>query len=194
MVKKRNSYTEKVKKDNRILHLNKDKIWIIQIVLMSFALSLSLSFFSETVIPNVPLLISLIVLILFVLLGIVFDMVGISVTVADTKVFNSMAAKKIKGTKTALLLIKNKSKVSSFCNDVVGDICGILSGGAGITIALGIAEKYNFNILVINLLITSLVAAITIGGKAIGKSKAINKANDILFRFSQIIEFLTFKK
>lgn len=194
MVKKRNSYTEKVKKDNRILHLNKDKIWIIQIVLISFALSLSLSFFSETVIPNVPLLISLIILILFVLLGIIFDMIGISVTVADKKVFNSMAAKKIRGTKTALLLIKNKSKVSSFCNDVVGDICGILSGGAGITVALSIAEKYDLNLLLINLLITSIVAAITIGGKAIGKSKAINKANEILFRFSQIIEFITFKK
>jgi len=194
MFEKKHSYAEKVKKDNRISHLKKDKIWIIQIVLMSFALSLSLSFFSETVIPNVPLLISLIVLILFVLLGIIFDMVGISVTVADTKVFNSMAAKKIKGTKTALLLIKNKSKVSSFCNDVVGDICGILSGGAGITIALNIANKYDFNLLVINLLITSIVAAVTIGGKAIGKTRAINKANEILFRFSQIIEFIRFKK
>lgn len=194
MLKKKHSYTEKVKKDNRVSHLNKDTIWIIQIITMSFALSLSLSFFADTIIPNVPIFASFIVLILFILLGIVFDMVGVSATVADKKVFNSMAAKKIKGAKTALLLIKNNSKVSSFCNDVVGDICGILSGGAGVTIATAISTSYGLNLVVINLLITSVIAASTIGGKAMGKSYAINKANSILYKFSKFINIVTFNK
>ena len=37
-------------------------------------------------------------------------MIGISVTVADVKTFNSMAAKKIKGSKLASKFIKKKEK------------------------------------------------------------------------------------
>ena len=160
---------------------------------MAFILSLALSFASDTIIPNVPLFFSVLILVFFILLGIVFDMVGVSVTVADKKVFNSMAAKKVKGSKTALLLIKNNSKVSSFCNDVIGDICGVLSGAAGITIGASIASSTSINLIIINLVLTSLIASITIGGKAIGKSFAINKANNILYKFSNFIDIVTFK-
>jgi Mg2+/Co2+ transporter CorB len=194
MFRKKHLYQEKVKKDNRVKHLDKDKIWILQITLMAFVLSLALSFISDTIIPNVPILVSILVLVVFILLGILFDMIGVSVTVADKKVFNSMASKKVKGAKTALLLIKNSSKVSSFCNDVVGDICGILSGGAGITVALSLANYYGANEILINLVVTSLIAALTIGGKALGKSHAINKANSILYKFSKLIDTVTLKK
>ena len=190
----KNNYQEKVKKDNRVKHFDRDKIWIVQIILMAFFLSLSLSFVSDTIIPNVPLFVSILVLVLFIALGIIFDMIGVSSTVADKKVFNSMAAKKIRGSKTALLMIKNNSKVSSFCNDVIGDICGILSGAAGVTIATSISNLYSVDFVVVNLLMTSTIAAVTIGGKAIGKSRAINKANQILFRFSKLIDIITFKK
>lgn len=194
MLKKSNKYQEKVKKDNRVKHFDSDKIWIFQIILMAFFLSLSLSFVSDTIIPNVPLLVSIIVLVFFIGLGIIFDMIGVSSTVADKKVFNSMAAKKIKGSKTALLMIKNNSKVSSFCNDVVGDICGILSGAAGITIATTISAQYELNFVVVNLFMTGIIAAATIGGKAIGKSHAINKANKILYRFSKLLNIVMFNK
>ena len=121
-------------------------------------------------------------------------MVGISVTVADKKVFNSMASKKVKGAKTALKLIKINSKVSSFCNDVIGDICGILSGGAGVTIATSLSTMYSLNPVFVTLIVTSLIAALTIGGKACGKSIAINKANRILFVFSKTLDIITFRK
>lgn len=194
MIKKKHLYAEKVKKDSKVKHLENDKTWLIQIILMSFFMTLSLSFFSETVIPNVSILFSSLILIFFIVLGIVFDMIGVSATVADKKIFNSMAAKKVKGSKTALLLIKNNSKVSSFCNDVIGDICGILSGGAGITIALSISESYGINVFIVNLVLTSLIASFTIGGKAIGKERAINKSNEILFRFAKFLDIITFNK
>ena len=194
MYKKVNKYQEKVKKDNRVKHFDSDKIWIFQIILIAFFLSLSLSFVSDTIIPNVPLLVSIIVLVFFIGLGIIFDMIGVSSTVADKKVFNSMAAKKIKGSKTALLMIKNNSKVSSFCNDVVGDICGILSGAAGITITTTISAQYELNFVVVNLFMTGIIAAATIGGKAVGKSHAINKANKILYRFSKLLNIVMFNK
>ena len=114
-------------------------------------------------------------------------MIGISITVADIKTFNSMATKRVKGAKLAVKLIKNAEKMSSFCNDVIGDICGILSGSTGAAIALGISEQLNFNTLITSLIVTALIAALTIGGKAIGKSIAMNKSNEILYNFAKIL-------
>lgn len=193
-MKKRHPYSEKTKKDSRILHFDKNVLWIIKISLMAFVFSFLLSLFSETVMSKSTFWISVIVLLFFIFLGIIFDMIGVATTVADKKVFNSMASKKVKGSKTALKFIKNSSQVSSFCNDVVGDICGILSGSAGVTIALAISNIFSLNILLANLLTTSLIAALTIGGKAAGKSYAINKSNRILYTFSKIIEVITFTK
>lgn len=194
MNKKTHPYSSKVKKNNRVSHLDKNTIWTIEVTILAFTLSLLLSLFSEVVISNSTVIISIIVLIAFIGLGILFDMIGVSATVADAKVFNSMAAKKVRGSKTALKMIKNSAHVSSFCNDVVGDICGILSGGAGVTIAVSLANTTSFNPIVINLIVTSFIAAFTIGGKALGKSFAINKANKILYTFSKTIDVITFKK
>lgn len=194
MKKNRHPYSSKVKKDNRISHLDKSTIWIIEVTILAFTMSLVLSFFSEAVISNATTVVSVIVLVVFIFLGILFDMIGVAVTVADAKVFNSMAAKKVRGSKTALHMIKNNARVSSFCNDVIGDICGILSGGAGVTIAVSLSSLISINPIIVNLTVTSLIAAFTIGGKAIGKSFAINKANKILYRFSKTIDVLTLKK
>lgn len=121
-------------------------------------------------------------------------MIGVSVTVAEEEVFHSMASKKVKSAKTALSLIKINSKVSSFCNDVVGDVCGIISGSAGVTIAMSISKALNFSFVITSLIVTSLIASITIGGKALGKSYAINKSNSILYSFARFIDLVTLKK
>ena len=73
-------------------------------------------------------MVAFIVLIGIVLIGIVFDSEIARVTVTDEKPFHSMAASKVKGAKSSLMLIRNASRVSNVCNDVVGDICGIISG------------------------------------------------------------------
>ncbi|HBA38131.1 MAG TPA: hypothetical protein DCY94_05365 [Firmicutes bacterium] len=193
-MKKIHPYSEKVKKDSRILHFDKNVIWIIEITLMAFTFSFLLSAFSDTVMSASTVLVSTIVLFFFIGLGILFDMIGVATTVADPKVFNSMAAKKVRGSKTALSFIKKSSQVSSFCNDVIGDICGILSGSAGVTIALSISQQFGINLMLTNLFTTSMIAALTIGGKAVGKSFAINKSNRILYTFSKFIETVTFKR
>lgn len=193
MTKKNHPYSEKVQKDNRVSHLDPNILWIIKVTSLAFIMSLVLSLFSDSIISNSSAIISIVVLVVFIGLGIIFDMIGVSVTVADPKVFNSMASKKVRGAKTALKMIKNNAKVSSFCNDVVGDICGILSGGAGVTIAVSISSITAINLMIVNLITTSLIAALTIGGKAIGKSLAINKANKILYSFSKFVDIVTFK-
>ena len=83
---------------------------------------------------NAGLLLALLILALFIGLGILFDIIGVAVTAADPRPFHSMAAHKEKGAKEALKLLRNADRVSSVCNDVVGDICGIVSGATGAVI------------------------------------------------------------
>lgn len=175
--------SKKILKDKKIV----DKKWIITISIITFFISLCFSFLGEVIIPNVHLIISIILVFTFIILGIIFDMIGISVTVADAKTFNSMATKKIKGARLAVKFIKNAEKVSSFCNDVIGDICGIISGSTGITIAIIISNTTHLPSLITSLLTTAIIASLTIGGKAIGKSFAINKSNVILYKFVQFL-------
>ena len=121
-------------------------------------------------------------------------MIGVAVTSADEKPFHSMSARKVKGANIAVMFKKNADKVSSFCNDVIGDICGIISGSAGVIIATFLANTFEINIFIVTLLVTAIIAALTIGGKALGKSIAINKSNYILYEFSKLVSHFYKKK
>ena len=102
--------------------------WALTAFVMAVALSGLLSLSSEAILENADLLLALLILALFIGLGILFDIIGVAVTAADPRPFHSMAAHKEKGAKEALKLLRNADRVSSVCNDVVGDICGIVSG------------------------------------------------------------------
>lgn len=168
-----------------------DYRWIIKIVIASFLISIIFSLISETAIPNVNLVIGILLALLFISIGIIFDMVGVAVTASDESIFHSMSARKVKGAKMAVRLKKNADKVSSFCNDVVGDICGIISGSTAAVIVLKIVEKFGFNSLITTLIIMGIVSALTIGGKAIFKGIAMSKSNDILFKFAKILSIFS---
>lgn len=172
-------------KNKKIINYN----WILKITAVTFFISLAFSLLSETIIPNVNIFISVILVLVFIGLGIMFDVIGVSITVADQKTFNSMAAKNVRGASLAVKLIKNAEKVSSFCNDVIGDICGIISGSTSASIAVILSGTFNLNLLIVSLIITAIVASLTIGGKAIGKSIAINKSDAIIFKFSALLSF-----
>lgn len=172
-----------------------DVKWIIKITLLAFSISLVFSLLSETTIPRVSLILGIIILILFIAIGIVFDMIGVAVTSSDEAPFHSMNSRKVVGADIAVMFKQNADKVSSFCNDVVGDICGIVSGTAASIIAISLANALNIDKFIVTLLVTAIVASLTIGGKAMGKSFAINKSNFILYEFSKIIsKFYKIKK
>ena len=101
-----------------------------------------------------------------------------------------MASKKVKGSELAVKFIKNANKVSSFCCDVIGDVCGVVSGSTGLSIALQIHEHFHINLLILVITITAIVSTLTIGGKAIGKSIAMNKCNSILHGFVKMISIV----
>lgn len=178
---------EQTKKKEKI---NKNKTewnWIFKVVLISFTLSIVMSYVSTTTIPNINIIAGTVVTLLFIGLGILFDIIGVAVTSADEKVFNSMSARKIKGASLAVKMKKSAPKVSSLCCDIVGDTCGIISGTATATIATNLSKITNINILLVTLLSSAIAASLTIGGKAIGKSFAMNKSNIILYEFAKII-------
>ena len=129
---------------------------------------------------------------IIVIINVLFDMVGVAITAADMAPLNSMAAKRIRGSKLAINLIKNAEKTSAFCNDVIGDVCGIISGSVGVLISSLLANTYNWNISFTTLLLTAIIAGLTIGGKSIGKSIAINKSDVIVFKFAKFLSI--FKK
>ena len=154
-----------------------DYIWVLKITLIAFIISFVLSFISENTLTNVGIIIGILLVLIFIIIGVVFDMIGVAVTTADEKA------------KTAVLLKKNADKVSSFCNDVIGDICGVISGSAGVVIALKISQYLNISSFLPTLLFTALIASLTIGGKALGKNVAINRGNEILFVFAKTLSF-----
>lgn len=172
-----------------------DKKWILKIVIVTFLISLTFSLLSETTIPKVNIVFGILILILFIGIGILFDIIGVAITSSDEAPFHSMNSRKVKGADIAVLLKQNADKMSSFCNDVVGDICGIVSGTAASIIAVSIAGTFNTDSFITMLLVTAIVASLTIGGKAVGKSFAINKSNYILYEVAKLIsKFYKIKK
>ena len=155
--------------------------WILQIFITAIALSAALSLASETVLESAGMAIALLILSFFIILGIVFDIIGVAVTAADPKPFHSMAAHKEKGAEEALSLLRNASHVSSICNDVVGDICGIVSGTTGAVIVLQLQDAINMHSVLFSVAITALTSGLTIGGKAVGKTFAIEKSTKVVY-------------
>lgn len=158
-------------------------------MILTFIISIIFTTISELAIPNVNITFGILLIIVFVCIGILFDMVGVAVTTSDESVFHSMASKKVKGAKLAIKFKKNADKVANICQDVVGDICGIISGSTGAVISLKIVEKLNVPNLFIILIVMGIISTITIGGKAIVKGIAIKKANTIVYRFAYLISF-----
>ena len=163
--------------------------WVITVTFLAFFISFIFSFSSNTIMPKVNLFVGIIILLLFIAIGIVFDMVGVAVTSTDEEPLHAMSSKKIKGAKKAVSFKKNADKVSSFCNDVIGDICGVLSGSISASIALKITASFgiSFNI---QFLISALVASITVSGKAIGKTIAQKSATKIVHAVAVVLNKL----
>lgn len=173
---------------------NKRNTWIITITLLAFFISFIFSLISELTLSKVNIVIGIIILVLFIIIGIIFDMIGVAVTSTTEQPLHAMSAKKIKGAKKAVSFKKNADKVSSFCNDVIGDICGIISGTVGVTITTTISQIYSLNIFWVGLIVTSLIAALTIGGKAISKSIAIKNSNQIVYITAKVLSIFEKKK
>ena len=163
--------------------------WAIRIFFISIVISAVLSLTSDAVLSKAGYLLSFLILFVFISLGIIFDIVGVAVTSADPKPFHSMAAHKEPGAREALRLLKSADHVSSFCNDVVGDICGIVSGTTGAVIVARLQDGLGGADIFLAVIVTALVSGLTIGGKAIGKNIAINSSTNVVYAVGKVLHF-----
>ena len=170
--------------------MKKNNKWILIITLLAFVITIIFSVLANLILTDLNLIFGIIVILLFILIGVIFDMVGIAVASVEARNFHSMAARRVKNAHTAIKLTKHSPKVASFCNDVIGDICNIISGASGIIIANNIANKINTSTTLTILIITSIIAALTIGGKALGKQIALDNNTEIVYNFARFLNIV----
>ena len=157
---------------------------------MSFVFSL----LSQTILSSIGVVMAIVTILLFIFVSVVFDMIGVAITCTSEEFF--LQRKGEKGVEVALLMKKNSEKVCSFCNDVIGDICGILSGACGACVILNITQhiQADTTVVIVSSLVSALIAGLTIFSKAIMKSYAINNANKFILKIGKKIENSIFYK
>lgn len=156
-------------------------------MLLTFSLSFIINLISEVSINGAPPQLAVLVLFVIVLIGVLFDMIGTAVTAAEEAPFHSMAARRVKGAAVGIKLVKNAERVSNICNDVIGDICGIVSGSTTAVIVARLVSSDTAVGFFAGIALTAFVAAVTVGGKAFGKSIAISNSNNIVFAVAKIL-------
>ena len=168
--------------------------WGLSVLFLSFGLTVLFSFLTEISIKGSPVYICVIVLIALLFLNIGCDMIANAIITCQPDAFHAMASNKIKGAKRAVTLCKNATKLGSVFADVIGDICGIVSGAAGAVLVVYIAAIADGNIweIVSSILVSAVIGALTVGGKAIFKHFAMKYNKQIVFSFAKFTTF--FKK
>ena len=165
--------------------------WVVTVFLVTIVVSGMISLISDEVMASSGLLAAFAILLGIVFLGIVFDIIGMAVATASEKPFHSMAARKVPGAQEAIRLLRNAERVSSICNDVVGDICGVVSGSASATIAALILIHVDAVWpRAVSLGMSALVAGLTVGGKAVGKTIAVNSCTQIVHLVGRVLHTL----
>ena len=162
--------------------------WIPIIFLLTFLLAFVFGAISNFV-SNMNAFLLGILLIVIILIGILFDMIGVAVLSCEEAAFHAKASRKITGSKECIRLIKKANRTSSICNDVIGDICGIITGSISASLVILLYDTP-----VMAVLLTAIVSSFTVGGKAIGKKIAIDHAEDIVFIVGKFLNKVTFSK
>ena len=153
--------------------------WAVKIVVLTFILSLISSVLSQIAVGGSDILIATMLLIFMVITSIIFDVIGVSVTscqlcrIRETSVDDGVA-------KTARMLIENAEKVNNLCADVIGDICGVMSGACGASIVAAICEATGAEVFLPSILVSAVIASVTVGGKAFCKKIAVVNSESIV--------------
>lgn len=169
-----------------------DRGWVVKIIAMSVLISAAFTFVSAELLRGSGYIAAFIVLFVFIVIGVVFDIIGVAVTSADETPFHSMASHNERGAAEAIRLIRRAERVSSVCNDVVGDIAGIVSGATSAIIVSNLVRDLSFGTVITQIGVSGLVAGLTIGGKALGKAVAMNNNTYIVHACGKTAAF--FKK
>ncbi|OIJ16881.1 hypothetical protein BKP37_04260 [Anaerobacillus alkalilacustris] len=172
--------------------------WTLAIAVITLVLAAIFSIVSTFFLSGVTWGVGMFIVFLIVLVGIIFDTIGVAATAAEESPFHAMAAERILGAKEAVLITRNADRFANFCNDVIGDIAGIISGTAAAFVVLQLAnslgqgENTNYQFW-ISVFFTSIVASLTVGGKSLGKTIALEYATPIIFQVGRLFYLLQVK-
>ena len=151
--------------------------WAFKVFILSISLSIIFSLVSQSLLPSLSPFFSIFVIVFFVFVSVIFDMVAVAFTSINKEQLDKF--KNENGYVMAVKLCERADKVASFGGDVVGDICGILSGAGGVSLVVNMnIQDTNLN-LVVTCLVSSLIAGITIFCKAIMKTYALQNCEQI---------------
>ena len=170
---------------------HKELGWSFVVLLLAFTLSLFFGVASEFALDKASIWLAAIIIVIFIIIAIISDMVGVAIASASPEPFHAMAARKVRGAKQAIKLVNNASKVASIASDVIGDVCGILSGAAAASIAIMIDAGSVFYNVLIGAGFSALVASITIFGKSIFKKYAIDNAEKIILVLGKVMSIFS---
>ncbi|MGQ9556644.1 MAG: hypothetical protein ACUVTU_01645 [Desulfurispora sp.] len=162
------------------------------VTLVSFSLAVFFFWLSNLLAVHLQSIVfSLVFLLVIILIGILADIMGVAVTAASEVPLHARAAKKIPGATAGVYLIRHADRVANIMNDVVGDIAGTVSGALGIALVMQIIELWPAaRPSLLNMFMTAIIAALTVGGKAMGKRLAIEKADEVVFAAGRMIDRL----
>jgi CBS domain containing-hemolysin-like protein len=175
-------------KKKKYRHGEKAYVWPIKATLISLVLGLVFAFGAEILLSDTAIIIAVSLIIVLVLLGILFDMMGLAVASCDPVPLRSMASRRVRGAKHALALSRNAHKVSSVFNDIVGDSIGIITGVCGAALAAELASGLTgFARISVAVAVSAVIAALTIGGKAAMKGVAIRHSTRIVLAIGKFM-------
>ena len=166
--------------------------WAFKVFILSISLSIIFSLVSQSLLPSLSPFFSIFVIVFFVFVSVIFDMVAVAFTSINKEQLDKF--KNENGYVMAVKLCERADKVASFGGDVVGDICGILSGAGGVSLVVNMnIQDTNLN-LVVTCLVSSLIAGITIFCKAIMKTYALQNCEQIAIMTGAYLEASFFNR
>ena len=163
--------------------------WTAAVLVLSFALSVGFSAVTTTALAQLNLVWAFCVLLVIIFINILFDMVATATQTAEEHPFHSLAARRVAGASQSVAIIRHAPQVANLCADVIGDIAGIISGGATTLIIAELVSVFHFSGIWPSLTLTGLVSSLTIGGKAFCKGIAMYNSNAIVFVMGKIIYY-----
>jgi len=158
--------------------------------IITFFIAILVVAFSRLAVANLNSALALLVFLIIITVGVIFDMIGVAAAAADVAPFNARAARKDFGAQKGLHLVQNADRVATFCSDIVGDICGTVSGAIGALLVVRVVMLTGFSESILNILVVALAAALTVGGKGFCKGIGITRANEIIGGVGNLLAFM----
>ncbi|MDL2220157.1 hypothetical protein LJC55_00630 [Eubacteriales bacterium OttesenSCG-928-N14] len=167
--------------------------WIVQVFIVSLILSAAMTIASDAAMANAGFIVAVIAIVILIALNVLSDMLGTAVTSAVVDPFVAMASKKVRGAKQAIGVIQNAEFYANLFNDIIGDICGVVSGAAGAAVAIMLSSSEGFlTMSVSSVIVSSMISALTVMFKAIAKTFAIQNSQGLVLALGYVLSY--FKK